>query len=80
MVGPIQWPGPLVVDDLRFLKRATDRPVKMTVVGPLTAAARLVDEYYADREALVHACAAAINAKLRALVLGAALVRQELGE
>jgi 5-methyltetrahydropteroyltriglutamate--homocysteine methyltransferase len=67
VVGPIAWPGPQVVDDLRFLKRLTDRPVKMTVVGPLTAAARLVDDYYHDQEALVLACAAAINAELRAL-------------
>lgn len=67
VVGPIEWPGPIVLDDLRFLKRLTDRPVKMTVVGPLTAAARLVDEHYGDPEALVFACAAAINAELRAL-------------
>src|SRR5579883_1342091 len=37
------------------------------VVGPLTAAARLADEHYRDQEALVHACAAVINAELRAL-------------
>jgi len=67
VVGPIRWPGPRVVDDLRYLKRLTDRPVKMTVVGPLTAAARLVDEYYHDPEALVSDCAAAVNAELRAL-------------
>lgn len=67
VVGPLRWPGPLVLDDLRFLRRLTDRPVKMTVVGPLTAAARLVDEYYHDPEALVNACAAVVNAELRAL-------------
>jgi 5-methyltetrahydropteroyltriglutamate--homocysteine methyltransferase len=67
VIGPISWPGPQVVDDLRLLKHLTGRPVKMTVVGPLTAAARLVDEHYHDREALVLACAAAINAELRAL-------------
>ncbi len=67
VVGPIAWPGPQVVDDLRFLKSLTARPVKMAVVGPLTAAARLVDEHYHDREALVLAFAAAINAELRAL-------------
>jgi 5-methyltetrahydropteroyltriglutamate--homocysteine methyltransferase len=67
VVGPLRWPGPQVVDDLRFLKRLTDGPVKMTVVGPLTAAARLVDEYYREPEALVRACAAVVNAELRAL-------------
>ncbi len=67
VVGPLAWPGPRVLDDLRALKRLTGRPVKMTVVGPLTAAARLADEHYRDQEALVHACAAVINAELRAL-------------
>jgi len=67
VVGPIRWPGPQVVDDLRYLKSLTDRPVKMTVVGPLTAAARLVDEYYHDPAALADDCAAAVNAELRAL-------------
>jgi 5-methyltetrahydropteroyltriglutamate--homocysteine methyltransferase len=67
VVGPLEWPGPQTVDDLRRLKALTDRPVKVTVVGPLTAAARLVDEHYRDPEALVLACAAVINAELRAL-------------
>ena len=67
VVGPIEWPGPQVVENLRRLKELTDRPVKVTVVGPLTAAARLVDEHYRDPEALVLACAATINAELRAL-------------
>lgn len=67
VVGPIQLKQPRVLDDLRFLKAATDRSVKMTVVGPLTAARRLVDEFYKDEKALLFACADAINAELRAL-------------
>jgi 5-methyltetrahydropteroyltriglutamate--homocysteine methyltransferase len=67
VVGPLRWPGPRVLDDLRFLKRLTDRPVKMAVVGPLTAAARLADEHYRDPEALLLACADVVNAELRAL-------------
>ena len=67
VVEPVTWPGPIVLEDLRFLKRHTRRPVKMTVIGPLTAAARLVDEYYADEESLGLALAAVINQELRAL-------------
>jgi len=67
VIGEITWPGPMALDDLRFLKRHTRRPVKMTVIGPLTAAARLANEFYPDEEALGLALARAINQELRAL-------------
>jgi 5-methyltetrahydropteroyltriglutamate--homocysteine methyltransferase len=67
VVSELTWPGPIALDDLRFLKRHTRRPVKMTVIGPLTTAARLVNEYYPDEEALGMAAAAVINEEIRAL-------------
>src|SRR5687768_11564259 len=72
LVGPrvvdrVAWPGPLCLDELRFLKRHTRKPVKVTVVGPLTAACRVVDQYYGDEEALIMAMAAALNQELMAL-------------
>ena len=67
VVSEITWPGPIALNDLRFLKRQTRRPVKMTVIGPLTSAARLANEYYPDEEALGLAVAAVINQELRAL-------------
>jgi 5-methyltetrahydropteroyltriglutamate--homocysteine methyltransferase len=59
----------MVLDDLRFLKAHTIRPVKMTVIGPLTAACRLADEHYGDTEALGIALAEALNCELRRLDL-----------
>jgi 5-methyltetrahydropteroyltriglutamate--homocysteine methyltransferase len=67
IVGELQWPGPLCVDELRFLKAHTRRPVKATVIGPLTSLDRMVDEYYGDEERSVMAMAAALNQELRAL-------------
>ena len=67
VVDALSWPGPITLDDLRFLKRQTCRPVKMTVIGPLTTSCRLVNEYYSDEEALGLAAAAVINHELRAL-------------
>jgi 5-methyltetrahydropteroyltriglutamate--homocysteine methyltransferase len=67
VVSELTWPGPIALDDLRFLKQHTRRPVKMTVIGPLTTAARLVNEYYPDEETLGMAAAAVINQELRAL-------------
>ena len=67
IVAPIGWPGPLCVDELRFARHQTDRPLKATVVGPLTSAERLMDEHYGDPEAVALAVAAALNRELLAL-------------
>ena len=67
VVERVGWPGPTVLEDLRFLKRHASRPVKMTVIGPLTAAARLVNEFYANEEALGMDLASVINRELRVL-------------
>ena len=34
--GPVEWCGPMVVDDLRFLLTQTTSPVKVTLPGPMT--------------------------------------------
>ena len=67
VVDKVTWPGPITLDDLRFLKRHTRRPVKMTIIGPLTTACRLANEYYPDEEALGMDVASVINQELRAL-------------
>ena len=67
VVGRLGWPGPIALEDLRFLKQHTSRPVKMTVIGPLTTACRLVNEYYPDEETLGMDAASIINQELRAL-------------
>lgn len=67
VVGEITWPGPMALEDLRFLKKHTGRRTKITVIGPLTTAVRLVNEYYPDEESLAMAIARAINQELKAL-------------
>lgn len=76
IVGPVHWPGSLCVDELRFLKRHAQRPVKANVVGPLTALERLVDEHYGDEAAAISAIAAALNRELLALQAAGADVLQ----
>jgi 5-methyltetrahydropteroyltriglutamate--homocysteine methyltransferase len=65
--GPLEWNGPLSVDDFLFLKRLTRRLTKATVIGPSTMACRLHDEYYGDFKKLVFAVADAMNHEVRAL-------------
>ncbi len=55
--GPVRRREPLTVDDLRFARRHTDRPIKITLPGPyLLTRAMFVPElsrpFYADKEAL----------------------------
>ena len=64
----IHWPGPLVMDELRFLKRYAANRCKVAVVGPVTLSYRVVDEgVYPDHAALCFAIADVLNRELRAL-------------
>ncbi|MEM1114722.1 MAG: hypothetical protein AAGI11_22605 [Pseudomonadota bacterium] len=64
----IHWPGPLVLDELKFLKRYAAERTKITVIGPVTLSYRLVDQgIYADQASLCFAIADALNEELRAL-------------
>ena len=64
----ISWPGPMVVDDVAFLKRHADRRTKITVIGPVTLSYRVVDEgVYASQAELCFAIADALNQEMRAL-------------
>ena len=70
-VGPISRREPLTLTDLRFARRHTDRPVKVTLPGPyLLTRAMFVPElsrpHYQDKEALAEDVVA--------------ILRQELGE
>jgi 5-methyltetrahydropteroyltriglutamate--homocysteine methyltransferase len=64
VVGPIRRRGPVIVDDLRFAKAHTSRPLKMDVPGPMTVVDSTHDEAYGDEATLAMDVAAAINAEL----------------
>ena len=64
VVGRVRRRSPAVVDDCRFAKAHTSRPVKMAVPGPMTVIDSTFDEVYGDEEALAMDIAAAINAEL----------------
>lgn len=48
VVGDVRRTGPIFVDALRFAKAQTDRPVKVTLPGPMTIVDSVVDEHYGD--------------------------------
>jgi 5-methyltetrahydropteroyltriglutamate--homocysteine methyltransferase len=65
--GPIRRRGPVMVRDVEFLRRNTDRPIKITVPGPFTMTQQAQNDYYPDAAAVAMAFAAAVNDELRDL-------------
>ena len=43
LVGEPEWPGPLQVEQLRAVRAMTDRPVKVTLPGPMTIVDSVLD-------------------------------------
>ena len=64
VMGKVKRRTPAAVEDVRFAKSHTSRPIKMAVPGPMTVIDSTVDEAYGDEEALAIDVAAALNAEL----------------
>jgi len=67
ITGKILRRVPSSVDDLRFAKSYTSRPLKMAVPGPMTVIDSAMNEFYKDEAELAFDIAAAINGELRDL-------------
>ena len=65
ITGQISRRSPAIVDDLRFAKTQTNKPIKMDVPGPMTVIDSTLDEFYKDEAAMAMDVAAAINEELR---------------
>jgi 5-methyltetrahydropteroyltriglutamate--homocysteine methyltransferase len=77
VVGRIRRRHPVEVDDLRFLRRHTDRAVKMTVPGPFTMSQQAqVEHYGGSRELAAMDYAAAVNEEIRDLFAAGADIVQ----
>src|SRR5688572_9492753 len=77
VVGPIRRRHAVEVEDLRFLKSRTGRPVKMTVPGPFTMSQQAQVEYYdGSRELAAMDYAVAVNEEIRDLLAAGADVVQ----
>jgi len=67
VVGKVRRCAPAILDDLRFAKARTTKPIKMAVPGPMTVIDSTLDETYHDEKAMAMDVAAALNAELREL-------------
>ena len=77
VVGRIRRRHPVEVDDLLFLRRHTDRTVKMTVPGPFTMSQQAQIEHYGgSRELAAMDYAEAVNDEIRDLFAAGADIVQ----
>jgi 5-methyltetrahydropteroyltriglutamate--homocysteine methyltransferase len=67
IVGPIRRRHPVEIDDVKFLRAHTAKPIKMTVPGPFTMSQQAQNDYYPDEKAVAMAYAAAVNEEIRDL-------------
>ena len=64
ITGKLKRRSPATVEDVRFAKAHTDKPVKMALAGPMTVIDSALNEHYADEAEMAMDIAAAINAEL----------------
>jgi 5-methyltetrahydropteroyltriglutamate--homocysteine methyltransferase len=76
IVGKVRRKHPVEVEDLVFLKRNTNRQVKITVPGPFTMSQQAQNDYYESEEEAAMDYAAAVNAEIRDLFAAGADIVQ----
>ena len=67
IVGPVSRQKPVFIDDAKFLRSQTDRPIKWALPGPMTMVDTLYDDYYKDRKTLAFEFAKALNEEAKEL-------------
>ena len=67
IIGVIRSRSPILVRDWQIAQSATDKPVKMTLPGPLTIIDSTANDHYDDEERLACDLADALNAEAAAL-------------
>ena len=76
IVGKIARRHPVEVEDVKFLRAHTRRPIKITVPGPFTMTQQAQNDYYPDEESVALAYAEAVNGEIRDLFAAGADIVQ----
>ena len=78
IVNKIRRKHPVEVEDVKFLRAHTHKPIKMTVPGPFTMSQQAQNDYYPSEEAAAMDYAAAVNEEIRDLfAAGADIVQMD---
>lgn len=67
VIGAVSRPKPVFVEDAKFLRSQTDRPIKWALPGPMTMIDTLYDGHYKSREKLAWEFAKILNQEAKEL-------------
>ncbi|EKO3589391.1 methionine synthase [Vibrio metschnikovii] len=67
VVGPVSRQKSVFVEDAKFLRSQTDKPIKWALPGPLTMVDTLYDDYYQSRKELAFEFAKILNEEAKEL-------------
>ncbi|HSO20522.1 MAG TPA: methionine synthase, partial [Desulfosarcina sp.] len=67
VTGPVRRPRPVHLDEVRFTRAQTDRPLKFTLPGPMTICDTIANAHYASRSEMAMAFADILNSEARQL-------------
>ncbi|OOV88693.1 methionine synthase [Oceanospirillum linum] len=67
VIGPVARQKPVFVDDAKFLRQQTDKPIKWALPGPMTMIDTLYDDHYKSREKLAWEFAKILNQEAKEL-------------
>lgn len=76
VIGPIKRKYPVEVEDVKFLRKHTEKKIKITVPGPFTMSIQAKDFHYNDEVAVAMAYAAAVNEEIKDLFAAGADIVQ----
>jgi 5-methyltetrahydropteroyltriglutamate--homocysteine methyltransferase len=76
VVGRVRRRHPVEVEDVKFLRAHTAKPIKMTVPGPFTMSQQAQNDYYRDEAEAAMDYAAAVNEEIRDLFAAGADIVQ----
>ncbi len=68
VVGLVSRQQPVFVEDAKFLRKQTDKPIKWALPGPMTMIDTLFDDHYHSREKLAWEFAKILNQEAKELV------------
>lgn len=67
VVGPVSRQKPVFIEDAKFLRQQTDKPIKWALPGPMTMIDTLYDDHYGSREKLAWEFAKILNQEAKEL-------------
>src|SRR2546421_8722602 len=76
VTGKLRRKHPVEVRDVQFLRRNTDRMIKMTVPGPFTMSQQAQNDFYQSDDVMALDYAAAVNAEIKDLFAAGADIVQ----